>query len=131
MIEPMKPIPTESERKAKADEILAGAPESMTLRDPDGWETTKSVNADDPNGIATLAYAERWARMMEARMARGDRIEDMAAECSHLADEDHVTGFMQGKATGLLGLYWKHGEELMAWHERHSRIFQGPFSSLH
>lgn len=111
----------EAERKAKMDAILSDAPASMTLADPDLWEQCKANNKDGYGG-AVMTYAERWARMMEARMAKGERIADMADECSHLADVEGITGFMYGAAVATLAKVWKHGEALRMWHNLKTQI---------
>lgn len=111
----------ERERKAKVETILADAPETMTLADADGWEKAKAANSD-PYGGAVMTYADRWARMMEARMAKGERIADIADECSHLADEEGITGFMYGAAVSTLVRVWKHGEALRMWHNLKTQI---------
>ena len=111
----------ERERKAKVEVILADAPETMTLADADGWEKAKAANSD-PYGGAVMTYAERWARMMEARMAKGERIAEIADECSHLADEEGITGFMYGAAVSTLAHVWKHGEALRMWHNLKTQL---------
>lgn len=111
----------ERERRAKADAILAYAPERMTLRDAEGWKKAREANPDGYGG-AVMTYAERWARMMEARMARGERIADIADECSHLADEEGITGFMYGAAVSTLARVWIHGEALRLWHNIETQI---------
>jgi hypothetical protein len=111
----------ERERKAKVEAILADAPETMTLADAEGWGKAKAANSD-PYGGAVMTYADRWARMMEARMAKGERIADIADECSHLADEEGITGFMYGAAVSTLARVWKHGEALRMWHNLKTQI---------
>jgi len=111
----------ERERKAKVDAILAGAPTQMTLRDAEGWKKSCDANRDGYGG-AVITYAERWARMMESRMAKGERIADIAEECSHLADEEGITGFMYGCAVSILAAVWIHGEALRLWHNLHTQI---------
>ncbi len=105
----------ERERKARVATVLADAPASMTLRDAAGWKKACDANRDGYGG-AVMTYAERWARMMEARMAKGERIADIAEECSHLADEEGITGFMYGAAVSTLAAVWIHGEALRLWH---------------
>jgi len=105
----------ERERKASVAAVLAGAPDRMTLRDAEGWKKACDANQDGYGG-AVMTYAERWARMMEARMAKGERIADIADECSHLADEEGITGFMYGAAVSTLAAVWIHGEALRLWH---------------
>ena len=105
----------EREAKVAREAVLVGAPEKMTLRDADGWKKACDANRDGYGG-AVMTYAERWARMMEARMAKGERIADIAEECSHLADEEGITGFMYGAAVSTLAAVWIHGEALRLWH---------------
>ena len=116
----------ECERKQREHEstlnsALADAPAHMTLRDPAGWKQAKEANGD-PYGSAVMAYAERWARLMEARMAKGERISDIADDCSHLADSDGITGFMYGCSVAILSKVWQHGEALRLWHNLKTQI---------
>ena len=105
----------EREAKVAREAALVGAPEKMTLRDAEGWKKACDANKDGYGG-AVMTYAERWARMMEARMAKGERLADIADECSHLADEEGITGFMYGAAVSTLAAVWIHGEALRLWH---------------
>lgn len=105
------------ERESALNAALASAPEHMTLRDPEGWKKSCEVNSDGYGG-AVMTYAERWARLMEARMAKGERIADIADDCSHLADNEGITGFMYGCAVGILSKVWQHGEALRLWHTK-------------
>jgi len=109
------------ERENALNAALAGAPEHMTLRDPEGWKTSCEINSDGDGG-AVMTYAERWARLMEARMAKGERIADIAGECSHLADNEGITGFMYGCAVGILSKVWQHGEALRLWHNLKTQL---------
>lgn len=111
----------ERESKAAREAALVGAPEKMALRDAEGWRKVCDANRDGYGG-AVMTYAERWARMMEARMAKGERIADIADECSHLADEEGITGFMYGCAVGTLAAVWTHGESLRLWHNLKTQI---------
>lgn len=111
----------ERERKDKVEALLAGAPPTMSLADAEGWEKAKVANSD-PYGGAVMTYAERWARLMESRMAKGERIADIADECSHLADEEGITGFMYGCAVSTLARVWKHGEALRLWHNLKTQL---------
>lgn len=94
---------------------LAASPEKMTLSDPEGWEKTAAANTDD-YGSAGIRYAERWARLMEGRIAAGDTVEACAEETSHLADNEGITGFMYGCAVSILSQVWIHGDQLRRWH---------------
>jgi len=83
-----------------------------------GWE----VNKDEPYGARCFTYATEWADMMEAQMAKGKQIADIAAKTSHDADTDGITGFMYGMAVSILSQTWKHGEELRRWHNLKTQI---------
>lgn len=116
----------ESERKQREQNAarataLATAPANMTLRDADGWRKSCEANRDGYGG-AVMTYAERWARLMEARMAKGERIADIADECSHLANEEGITGFMYGCAVSILAQVWIHGEALRLWHNLKTQV---------
>ena len=79
------------------------------------YESYKSNNSD-PYGAAVVEYSERWADMMEAEMAAGKKLADVAEQTSHSADTDGITGFMYGCAVKGLAYFWIHGEELRRWH---------------
>ena len=99
---------------------LADAPATLTLRDPEGWAKAVEVNKADPYSNAVIVYAEKWARIMEARMKQvpGLTVAEGAEGASHLADDDGITGFMYGAACSTLAHVWIHGEELRRWHNR-------------
>lgn len=111
----------QNERKSKLTALLAGAPEHMTLRDPEGWKKACDANRDGYGG-AVMTYAERWARLMESRMSKGEKLAECADECSHLADEEGITGFMYGCAVNTLSYVWQHGEALRLWHNLKTQI---------
>lgn len=87
----------------------------MKIRDVDGWNKCKANN-QDPYGMATWKYAERWADAMEAAMADGTELSEIAEAASRSADTDGITGFMYGCAVSILSHAWAHGEELRRWH---------------
>lgn len=109
------------EHNAKLASALSKAPRRMTLADADAWQKTCEANKDSYGG-AIIAYAETWARLMEARMKKGERLPDIAKECSHLADNSGITGFMYGCAVGILAQVWIHGEALRLWHNLKTQL---------
>lgn len=111
----------ESETKVAREAALVGVPKKMTLRDAEGWKKACDANKDG-YGSAVMTYAERWACMMEARMAKGERIADIADECSNLADQEGITGFMYGCAVSTLAAVWVHGEALRLWHNLKTQL---------
>ena len=87
----------------------------MKLKDKDGWDRTVAANTD-PYGGACISYMERWADLMEARMAAGEELEAVAEATSHEADTEGITGFMYGVSVSILSKVWEHGERLRRWH---------------
>jgi len=107
----------ESERKNALEDLLATAPDNMTLKDSDAWDDFKNKNTD-PYGGAVVTYAERWARLMESALSRGESIESSAKRTSSLADNEGITGFMYGAAVHTLSQVWEHGDTLRQWHNK-------------
>lgn len=85
------------------------------------YEKYKEMNKD-PYGGRVVSYGEDWANLMEARMAKGEKIADIARDTSHEADTDGITGFMYGAAVSALSHFWEHGEELRRWHNLDCQI---------
>ena len=77
---------------------------------------------NDPYGAAAFRYAERWAELMETKMANGEKLSDIAEATSHEADDEGITGFMYGCAVVVLAKCWENGEELRRWHNIHTQI---------
>jgi hypothetical protein len=93
----------------------------MKIKDQETWEKGKANN-QDPYGSGIYRYAERWADMMEERMAQGAQLADIAKATSHEADDEGITGFMYGAAVSTLSHVWEHGEELRRWHNLDTQI---------
>ena len=87
----------------------------MKLKDAAAWQAAQDNNTD-PYGHAVIVYAEQWANLMEARMANGEKLADIAHLTSSEADTEGITGFMYGCAVSQLAMVWEHGEELRQWH---------------
>lgn len=79
-------------------------------------------NNSDPYGLATVQYAERWAELMETKLATGKSIEGCAKTTSHDADTDEITGCMYGYAVLILSAVWVYGEALRIWHNLDTQI---------
>jgi hypothetical protein len=110
------------ERKAKDDAKraateakLADAPE-MEFSDAQKWAEHYRINEHASYGRGIFEFAERWARLMQARIASGERLEDIADDTSSTANIDDITGFMYGAAVMELSACWIHGEQLRVWH---------------
>jgi hypothetical protein len=97
----------------------------MKIKDIQAYENWKANNTD-PYGLAIFRYAERWANMMEERIANGEKIENIAETLSFKANEEGITGFMYGCAVKILSECWEYGEELRKWHnEKYDYIGDG------
>ena len=99
------------------------------------WNEAKRINSD-PYGGAIVAYAERWARLMQAEIVRtlgvldydieyipGGKdtsilaiLHDIAQSTSDEADTELITGGMYGAAVHTLSQCWIHGMVLRRWH---------------
>lgn len=93
----------------------------MKLKDPEGWSKTVEANTDG-YGSGVIRFAERWADLMEQRMAEGATLTDIAKKASHDADTEGVTGFMYGCAVSILAKVWEHGEDLRRWHNLETQL---------
>lgn len=87
------------------------------------WEEGLAMN-DDPYGGAVYIFAQEWAKMMEAKLAEGAKLEDIAKDTSYEASKaaGDITGFMYGCGVGILSNVWEHGEELRCWHNLDTQI---------
>jgi len=113
------------EDQRRKDAALKGAlltaPGTLTLRDPELWASWVAKNTD-PYGSGVVRYADKWARLMEARISNGDTLENCANDASHIADDEGITGFMFGAAVAMLAKCWIHGEALRRWHNLKTQI---------
>lgn len=112
----------QKEKEQAAEERIKSTP-AFELKDgmEQEYQTYKEKNSD-PYGGAVVTFGERWARLMQAEMAKGKKIAEMADQASHDADVEGITGFMYGCAVSALAHFWKHGEALRLWHNRKTQI---------
>ncbi len=82
------------------------------------------LNSDDDYSKGVVDYGERWADLMEARLAAGEELTQMADTTSHEADTEGITGFMYGCAVKALAHFWHYGEELRQWHNLKTQLRQ-------
>lgn len=99
---------------------LANTP-PMELANEQTWKEFKDKNQDGYGG-GVVTYAERWARLMQAEMTNGKKLEDVADATSHEADLEGITGFMYGCAVSTLAQCWKHGDQLRRWHNLSTQL---------
>ncbi len=93
----------------------------MKIKDQAAYDDWKAKNRDGYGG-ATLAFAERWADMIDAEIAKGSALETVADRLSSRADVEGITGFMYGAAVHFLSQTWEHGERLRRWHNLATQI---------
>ena len=76
----------------------------------------------DPYGRACFTYAERWAGLLEKKIAESadpeKAIVDNAEKLSYEANAEGITGFMYGAAVSILSQCWLYGEYLRKWHNK-------------
>jgi hypothetical protein len=80
------------------------------------------LNSRDPYSDRIVSYAEAWADLMEAEIAKGLTIESCAKATSRTADMDGLTGFMYGCAAEGLAHFWEHGEAFRRWHNIDTQV---------
>lgn len=105
-----------AEAHAKAVEAkLVGAPDFEPV-DADKWKEFQELHTRNPYDAGILAYATRWARLMQVEMANGKKLEDVADATSSEADLEGMSGFSYGIAVGAIAEQWKFGDQLRRWH---------------
>ena len=82
------------------------------------WDEMVEKNSHDPLGKGVVDYARRWAKYMQALIAEGKTVVEIAEQASYDADIEGITGFMYGCAVNALSQSWKYGEELRKWHNK-------------
>ena len=101
----------------------------MAVSNPTLWNEYKEKNTDSYGGRC-VSYAEEWARLMQAELAKvtkgftwtepayNSAFNIIAERTSHEADYDGITGFMYGCAVNMLTHCWEKGELLRKWHNK-------------
>jgi hypothetical protein len=95
--------------------------ETMKLKDAALWQKYLDTN-QDVYGSAINNFANRWALLMEAEIAKGASVADCAEAMNRQADTEGNTGFMYGAAVFTLAAVWVHGEDLRRWHNKDTQI---------
>lgn len=86
-------------------------------KDIEAYNKNKGVNSD-PYGSCILEYAEGWAKLMQVEIQKGKTLAECAENTSFELGFLGITGFMYGAAVATLSTYWKHGDDLKAWHNK-------------
>lgn len=111
-----------AEARAKAVEAkLAGAPD-IEVVDVEKWKKFQKLHTKNTYDARILAYAVRWARLMQLEMAAGKKIKGMAGRTSSEADLEGMSGFSYGCAVSALAEQWKYGDQLRRWHNLRYQI---------
>ena len=119
-LEAEKRAAQQAELKAEGDVLCTFA---FASAEAEGiWRNLVEVNKDSGYGACGVRFAARWAHKMEARIAAGEKLEDIAKAASHDADLEGVTGFMYGWAVAQIARVWAHGEALRRWHNLDTQI---------
>lgn len=108
----------EKERKEKEEFQSKVEGIEIELSDPDYWNETKRINADDGYGMATIEYSENWAKLMQKEISHGKTLAECAEKTSFELGFLGITGFMYGISVNILSHCWKYGEELRKWHNK-------------
>jgi hypothetical protein len=83
----------------------------MEFSSESDWNLGKANNTDG-YGAAIFEYAEGWAKLMQAELANGKSLADVASKTSFEMDFMGISGFMYGAALQTLVQCWVHGKEL-------------------
>lgn len=87
----------------------------MQIKDymKDDWDKIIEINSRDRYSNATVAYAIKWANLMEKEMEKWNELtKEIVSRTSFDADEEGVTGFMANCAFGLIKQFWLYREKL-------------------
>lgn len=79
-------------------------------------------NNTDMYSAGIVRYADAWGTLMDAKLAAGEAIPDMAEKSEREADTEGITGFMYGCAVSELARFWAHGDTLRRWHNLKTQI---------
>ena len=85
------------------------------------WEDGVKNN-QDAYGAQIYIFAKKWAELMESKMDGGEKLEDVAKDTGHEANDTGITGFMYGCAVNVLVDCWEHGEQLRLWHNLDTQL---------
>lgn len=93
----------------------------MKIANQEVWAEYVEKNKDG-YGKGIIDYAERWANLMEEKMAEGAKLEDIAEATGHTADTDGITGYMYNAAIITLAGVWEYGDQLRRWHNSENGV---------
>jgi hypothetical protein len=82
----------------------------MQVDNQQGWKDWQEDG--DPK---VVAFAQRWAELMEARIAQGATVSEIANETMLQANTDKLSVDGLYQASQILTYVWEHGSALQAW----------------
>lgn len=103
-------------RQLMFEGAIAVAPLKMALKNVAQYKEVVKINGNTSLGRQIIEFADTWARLMEARIAKGDTVAKCAKKTCDLADRGAMSGYSYGVAVNFLSEVWIHGEELRRWH---------------
>lgn len=87
----------------------------MQIRNQRTWDAMVQNNTHS-YGSEIIRFSERWADLMEEKMASGARLKDIAEETSYEAGTEGINPWMFGHSLRVLVKCWKHGNALRRWY---------------
>jgi len=97
---------------AKVDAEIDGVALEYAPGGEEAWAACSAKNQDSYGG-GTVRYAERWGRLMQARIKSGATVASVQNQASHDADAGFgMSGFTHSFAKSMLREWWIHGAQL-------------------
>lgn len=98
---------------------MATASETVRMtRNEEKWQAGIAEQRGSKIGLAVYSFAEAWALKMEERIAKGENLSDVAAECSNSAGlGSGLDDAMRECAAVVLMNTWAYGGGLRLWIE--------------
>lgn len=120
------PAKAESDRRVveyreKFDAAMIEGILPFSMGNQDVWDKIVADN-DTDLGRGIVYFAARWANLMEAKMAEGAKLEDIADEAGREADVYGMSGYTYGLAVAVLSEVWEHGDQFRRWHNLSTQI---------
>lgn len=88
----------------------------IDLVDRGQWSKLANANIINLYTHATTLFAEKWARIMQSKISRGENLESIAEQSAYEADKRAISGMMYGRAVHMLSKTWRHGWRLQEWY---------------
>lgn len=96
----------------------------LDFKDQEGekiWNQFVKENSKDPYSCGIVNYSRRWAKYMQALIAKGKTVDKIAKESSYDCNVNGISYFAYGFAVNILSQCWKHGDELLEWYNKNHK----------